>query len=105
MMLVGVLFLSLPSNASAAPGDPGKVDVLVVDSAGTPVVGANVELHHRKHVIARGKTNEAGHFVFERVRPGKHGVEAGKREVGRGRAVATVKSGETTSVTITLKKK
>jgi len=105
MVLVGALFLALPGRAMAAPGDPGKIDVSVVDSAGKAVEGANVELHHRKHVVARGKTDATGHFVFQRVRPGKHGVGAGKRDVGRGRAEAEVKSGETTSVTITLKKK
>lgn len=105
MILVGALCLALPSKASAAPGDPGKIDVLVVDSAGAPVAGANVELHHRKHTVAHGKTNDAGHYIFEKVRVGKHNVDAGKKDVGHGRALAEVKSGETTSVTVTLKKK
>ncbi len=102
LVLASTVGMSLSRAANAAPG---KVDVTVVDSSGAPVAGANVELHHRKHIIAHGKTDSTGHFVFERAPSGKDGVDAGKKEVGRGRAEVTVKNGETASVTLTIKKK
>lgn len=104
MVLVGAIFLALPGKAIAAPGGPGKVAVSVVDGDGKPVAGALVELRRSRHLISHGRTNAEGVYVFERVRPGRFGVDAAKREVGRGRAAAEVKSGETTRVEITLKK-
>ncbi|MBL8762298.1 MAG: carboxypeptidase regulatory-like domain-containing protein [Phycisphaerae bacterium] len=101
--IVGVFMLAMPSTASAQPA-PGKIVGIVVDADGSPVAEAHVVLTHGDRVVARAMTDADGKYVFERVRPGRYLLQAGKREVGRGRERAAVRPGETVRVRIMLKK-
>jgi len=112
--LVAVAFaafmLAWPGQAVAGPGtegDPPKPGALVVsvfDAGGKPVLGAHVEVKRGDRTVAQGHTNREGKFLVPRLHPGKFAVLAGKREVGRGRALAEVLSEKKNEVKVVLKK-
>ena len=110
-MITAVLTVAVVLGLAASSAEandrhkPGAVGGSVVDRAGNPVAGAHVVLSHNGRTVREGRTDRAGHFKFERVRPGHYVVKAAKRGVGRDRERVRVRSGEATRVRLQLHKR
>ena len=97
---LALLVTALPNTVQAIDGDShptGAIRGIVVDGGGDPVAGARVRLfrtHHRRHIVARTVTNEAGLFGSRQVAVGRYVVAAAKRDVGHGRTRVAVHEDE-----------
>jgi protocatechuate 3,4-dioxygenase beta subunit len=98
-LVLAALAALLPASTAAAQN--GAIQGIVyADRA--PVDGAGVILHSADGPVARTRTAPDGTFAFANVVPGRYRVEAAKEGVGRGRADAGVRPGETVRVRIAL---
>ena len=107
----------VPVAAHADPAKLGSISGTVVDSAGKPVAGATVALHHH-HKGATSQpqtstsathpkhrttvTDASGHFSFDKVIPGRHLLVAHEKGVGHGHVIDKLAAGGADTVTITL---
>lgn len=110
LLLLG-LFLTLlspaaPAGLAAAAG--GTVTGGVLTRAGHTVPDAfvqiEVNLPSGRVYTARARSDAQGQFAFRDVPPGTGVVRAGHPRVGRGHARVDVRSGQTSSVQIVLRR-
>lgn len=99
--LVFTLLAAFPSTAMAQVR-PGGIAGIVLDEKGAPVANAAVILRHADNELRRARTDDRGRFEFRALRPGEYAVIAEKREVGRDRAPAPVRSEQVTRVRLVL---
>jgi carboxypeptidase family protein len=98
-----LLTVLLAAGTAWAQAPTGTIAGIVVDSSGTPIAGARVRLTNRDSGLARSVTTSAeGDYSAAALPPGVYQVTAeadGFRLLGR---TATVETGTTTTVDLTL---
>ncbi len=85
---------------------PGRLEVRAVDEAGGPIAGADVGAYGSASMAGGGKgtTDAAGVATFESLPPQRYRVSASAEGLARDLKEATVASGQTAEVTLTLKR-
>ena len=84
---------SLVTAAQRQPSARPSVVGVVRDALGRPLADAALTLQSQyKRIIARARTDQAGHFQFKHVAPGTYLVAANKRGFQTAVSIVTVKS-------------
>lgn len=111
LLLVGAMSVVSPAAAepTAVAGDTGTLSVLVLDTQGKRVSGANVVLFFEGSTAGQGTTNGGGKATFGDLAPGDYGVFASKVTIVFGFPIAafgstnaTVTAGGITGATVVL---
>jgi hypothetical protein len=98
-----LLLLLLAAGSSRAQTPTGTIAGVVTDSAGAPIAGARVRLTNRDSGLTRGlNTSAEGDYSAAALPPGVYHVTAEADGFSLLRRAATVETGATTTVNLTL---